>query len=475
MTASISPDPKASTPLGQGPAGVVPPRLEPASAPLPWYRQLKAFRTNALTAWSRQAYERDVIASSFLWRGRVLVNDPDAIRHVLIDNHPNYRRTPASIRIIRPLVGDGLFLSEGQRWRHQRQTLAPAFTPRAIPVLARHIADATREALAGVAARAEDGPVELVSFCQHLALDIAGRSMFSVEMSAHGAEMRRLIAHYAERLGRPYLLDFLLPASVPNLHDLARRRFQAEWMGLIETIMAERSRGAARSADTPRDLFDLLRAARDPETGAGIPAEELRDQVATMIVAGHETTALAIFWSLYLLALAPDIQEGVAREAAGIDLSRDGAALALPVLVLTRAVVQEALRLYPPAFILVREAIGEDLVGGVPVRPRDLVMVAPWVLHRHRKLWRDPDVFDPARFLPDAAPPDRFAYLPFGLGPRVCIGAQFALTEAVLVVAAMASAFRIGLPDHHPPVLPTAVITTQPDRAARFDLVRRTG
>ncbi|WP_211103788.1 cytochrome P450 [Skermanella pratensis] len=454
---------------------MIPPRLEPAPAPLPWYRQLKAFRTNALTAWSRQAYELDVMASSFLWRGRVLVSSPDGIRHVLVDNHGNYRRTPASIRVIRPLAGDGLLLSEGERWRHQRQTLAPAFTPRAIPVLVGHIAEATRDALAGIGARAMKGPVELVSFSQHLALDIAGRSMFSVEMSGHGAAMRRLIARYAERLGRPYLLDFLLPAAVPNLHDLARRRFRTEWMGLVETIMAERLKAPADVADKPRDLFDLMRAARDPGTGAEIPAGELRDQVATMIVAGHETTALAIFWSLYLLALAPDVQESVAREAAGLDLSAEGAALALPGLVMTRAVVQEALRLYPPAFVIVREAIGEGIVGGVPVRPGDLVMVSPWVLHRHRKLWRDPDAFDPGRFLPDAAPPGRFAYLPFGAGPRVCIGAQFALAEAVLVVAAMVSTFSLDLPKPHPPVMPTAVITTQPDRAVYFSMSRRAG
>jgi unspecific monooxygenase len=282
-----------------------------------------------------------------------------------------------------------------------------------------------------------------------------------------------LIARYAEKLGRPYLLDFLLPAGIPNLHDLARSRFRAEWVRLIEAIMSDR-REVPAADDAPRDLFDLMQTARDPQTGAGFTAGQLRDQVATMIIAGHETTAVAVFWSLYLLAMAPSVQERVAGEASGLDLGPDGAFQALPRLIHARAVVQEALRLYPPAFVIVREAIGQDTICGMRLRPGGLALVAPWVLHRHRKLWRNPDMFDPSRFLPDAEPPDRFAYLPFGVGPRVCIGAQFALTEATLVVATLASAFRIE-PAGPRPVLPCAVITTQPDHAAPFRLSPRHG
>jgi cytochrome P450 len=474
MAAFTKPGPDDHGSDGERPARIVPPWFDPPPEPLPWYRQLRAFRTNALKAWSRQAYEKDVVKASFLWRDRLLVNSPDAIRRVLVDNHANYRRTPASIRVIRPITGNGLFLSEGEQWRHQRQTLAPAFTPRTIPMLAAHIAAATRDALVRFDVHADAGPVGIVPFCQLLALDIAGRSMFSLEMASYGAAMRQMIARYGERLARPHLLDFLLPAAVPNLRDLARRRFQAEWMALIETMMRERRGASAGAVDKQLDLFDLMRAARDPETGVEIPAAQLRDQVATLIVAGHETTALAIFWSLYLLALAPPVQEGVAREAASLDLSPNGAAQSLTGLILTRAVVQETLRLYPPAFLIAREAVGEDILSDVRVPPGGLVLVAPWVLHRHRRLWQDPDAFDPRRFLPDAEPPDRFAYLPFGVGPRVCIGAQFAMAEAVLVVASLVSNYRIELDDRERPVIPTAIITTQPDHDVRFRLSRRT-
>jgi cytochrome P450 len=191
-----------------------------------------------------------------------------------------------------------------------------------------------------------------------------------------------------------------------------------------------------------------------------------------MIVAGHETTAVALFWSLYLLAGAPEIQERLAAEVAGIDLGPDAAAAALTGLVYTRAVVQEALRLYPPAFALGRMANRDDVAGDVPVKAGTIVLIAPWVLHRHRRLWTDPEVFDPSRFLPGAPPPDRFAYLPFGIGPRVCIGAQFALTEATLVLAALIQNFRVERADDIP-VTVRAIVTIQPERPPPFLLLPR--
>jgi unspecific monooxygenase len=275
---------------------------------------------------------------------------------------------------------------------------------------------------------------------------------------------------YGRGLGRPYVLDLLLPLAIPSPRDLPRALFRPGWMRLIDRLIAERRRLPTEEA--PRDLLDLLAAARDPETGATFSATQLRDQVATMLVAGHETTAVTLFWSLYLLAAAPAEQEKVAAEVAGLELGPEAAAETLPKLVQTRAVVSEALRLYPPAFVMVREAIGADTVGGVPITPGTLVMITPWVLHRHRRLWRDPDAFDPSRFLPGAPPIDRFAYLPFGAGPRVCVGAQFALTEATLVLATLVQNFRLTVETTRP-VLPVGVITTQPDHSPPFTLTPR--
>jgi unspecific monooxygenase len=241
-------------------------------------------------------------------------------------------------------------------------------------------------------------------------------------------------------------------------------------MALMHEIM--QARLAAPAADTPRDLFDLLLAARDPETGKGFSPDQLRDQVATLILAGHETTAVTLFWSLVLLCGAPDEQRRVAEEARGVEITPDNAMAMMPRLVRTRAVINETLRLYPPAFALAREAIAADRVGDNEIPRGTVLLIAPWVLHRHRKFWRDPDVFDPDRFMPEAPPPPRFAYLPFGAGPRVCVGAQFALTEATLVLAMLIREFEVTLDDPEP-VIPVAIVTTQPNHPPTFRLRSR--
>lgn len=429
----------------------------------------RALQNNALDLFVGEAFEDDVVHRRFLGRYQIILSRPAGIHRILVENPENYRRTAAGIRILRPLLGRGLLLSRGEEWKHQRRTVAPAFAPRTLPLLARHVASAATETIVRLDRRAGH-PVDLLSAMQFLALEIAGRSMFSLEMAQSGRELRSLIREYAVRLGRANLLDMLLPPEVPSPRDFARWWFRRRWLALMRRLIAARREQAGDGL--PRDLFDLLAAARDPESGAPMSSAQLADQVATMIVAGHETTAVALFWSLFLIASAPAVQERLAAETTGRDLGADGAAEALPALVYTRAVVHEALRLYPPAFTIARRAIAADVAGGVAVPARAIVLISPWVLHRHRRLWRDPERFDPERFLPGAPPPDRFAYLPFGIGPRVCVGAQFALTEATLVLAAMVQAFRIERADDAP-VIPRAVVTTQPDHSPPFLLSRR--
>jgi cytochrome P450 len=447
---------------------VAPPHPPIPAEELPFFAFLRAIRTNALTMWTEAAYQEDVLVRNVLGRSNMMLNAPDAIRRVLVDNPTNYRRSPASVRILRPMTGMGLLLSEGDDWRHQRRTIAPALAPRNMPMLARPIVACVQEALATLAVQAGDR-VDLLAAMQNLALEIAGRSMFSMEMLQYGPAMRRQLTEYGRRYAHPHLLDMVLPASIPTLRDLGRRRFQRAWMGLIEEIM--RARQAEPPAETPRDLFDLLLAARDPESGEGFSPTQLRDQIATMILAGHETTAVTLFWALVLLCGAPAEQRRVAEEARRVEITPDTAMDALSGLVHTRAVVSETLRLYPPAFTIVRQAIGPDRAGAVNIPRGSVLMIAPWVLGRHRRLWRDPDAFDPSRFLPGAPPIQRFANLPFGAGPRVCVGAQFALTEATLALAMLVREFEVSL-DEAPP-MPVAVVTTQPDHPPKFRLRRR--
>jgi cytochrome P450 len=403
----------------------------------------------------------------FLGRQQLMLNQPEAIRHVLLTNAGNYRRNAASRQVLGPILGDGLFLAEGDAWRHQRRTIAPALAPRTMPILARHVIAAcaeTETALAALTYR----PLELLPHLQRLALAIAGRSMFSLEMEGFGAELRALIMEYGLNYAQPGLFDLFMPGRLSTGLERGRARFREKWLEFLDRLIAARQ---ALPADDgrERDLFDLLATARDPETGEAFSHAQLRDEIATMILAGHETTAVTLFWSFYLAALYPDEQDVLAAEARATTLE---GAEALENLPHTRAHIDEALRLYPPAFLIVREAIAADELAGKPVAPGTVVTISPWLLHRHRQLWRNPDAYDPARFLPGAPPVDRFAYMPFGAGPRICVGASFALTEAVLVMARLLARFRVRLCGEGR-VLPRGLVTTQPDRVVRFELVPR--
>jgi len=425
--------------------------------------RMRLMRENPIATWGQRAYEEDVIKGRFFGRGSFILNTPDAIRHVLVDNYENYTRTPAGFRVLRPMLGQGVLVAEGRAWKYQRRTLAPAFTPRAVSMLIPHMVDVTDETIARLKTRCA-APVDLYGVMQHMTLEIAGRTMFSFGMQTHGATLRNFVMEYGERLARPHLLDLALPLSWPSPLDFARARFRKRWTRFIAMLMAER-RAAGKSGNAPpRDLFDLMEAARDPETGEGFSDEQLGDEVATMILAGHETTAIALFWSLYLLALDPAAQDAVAAEASSVGIAGTPEVERLKF---TRAVIDEAMRLYPPAFLVARAARGADTIIGMPIKPKDVILIAPWLLHRHEKLWRDPNAFVPQRFLPPSPPPDRFAYMPFGAGPRICIGAHFAQVEATLALAKLVGTFHVGLADRAP-VTPVAVVTTRPDRSPPF-------
>jgi cytochrome P450 len=449
-------------------APLVPPAPPRAPDNMTAFGRVMVMRKSAISAWSQRSYEEDIVRGRFFGRSSFVLNTPDSIRHVLVDNYENYVRTPAAIRVLRPILGEGLLIAEGRSWKHQRRTLSPAFTPRAVMPLIPHMLAATDQTIAKLRA-ARDAPVDLREAMQRMTLEIAGRTMFSFGMDRHGAALRDFVMEYGSNLARPHVFDLILPLSWPSPQDFARARFRKRWTQFVAMLMAERRAAGKQEGAPPSDLFDLMGAARDPETGEAFTDEQLGDQVATMILAGHETTATALFWSLYLLALDPATQEQLAAEVKAATV--DGA-LDIERLKFTRAVVDETMRLYPPAFLIARAAGAADTIAGMPVKKNDIVLIAPWLLHRHEKLWRDPTAFIPTRFMPPAPPPDRFAYLPFGVGARVCIGAHFALVEATLALAKLIGAFKVDLIDKAP-VMPVGVVTTQPDSSPMFRITPR--
>lgn len=446
---------------------IVPPTPPRAPDDMSFLGRLAVIKRNMIATWGQRAYEEDVIEGRFFFRNSFILNRPDAIRHVLLSNYENYSRTPAGIRMLRPVLGDGLLIAEGHSWTFQRRTLAPAFTPRATANLVPHMTAVLDETIAKLDAQTSE-PVDLREIMQRMTLEIAGRTMFSFGMDRHGPTLRNFVMEYGARLGRPYLLDMVLPLSWPSPMDFARARFRKRWTEFVAMLIAERREMGKKEGAPPRDLFDLMDEARDPETGKGFSDEQLVDEVATMILAGHETTATALFWALYLLALDPDTQEEIASETRGehldsmADIDRQK---------FTRAAIEETMRLYPPAFLIARAAREKDNAAGVEIGKGDIIIIAPWLLHRHEKLWDQPNAFIPKRFMSTEAP-DRFAYLPFGAGPRVCIGAPFAQAESVLALARLIGAFRVELADTSP-VIPLGVVTTQPDRSPLFRITRR--
>ncbi|SFU67983.1 Cytochrome P450 [Methylobacterium sp. 174MFSha1.1] len=455
----------SEAPFSLAAPGYVPP-APPLAERVGWLGLLGAFRRNTLEAFPRACLDAPAVPIPLPGGGRmVLLSTPAGARQVLLTGTEDFVRLPAGRRVIGPIAGRGLVLADGEAWRHQRKVLAPAFTPRTLPMMLRFVARSAEESCrrleAGLGA-----PADLRSEMQRVALDIATTSMFSLETGALGAEIRALVSGYLDRLGKPTVADFLLPPGWPTPSSPRRALFRRRWLRLVRAVLEARRQQDAGGA--PRDLFDLLIEAHGDAPGGLLP-----DEVGTLIVAGHETTASTLFWACTLLAREPGLQDALAGEAAGLDLSETGVAGALPSLRLAKAVAQETLRLYPPVYVIARRAARASVVEGAEIPAGSIVMIPTWVLHRNPRWWDRPEAFEPARFL-DRPEPDRFVYLPFGAGPRICIGAQLALAEATLVLARLARDFRLSLDDDRP-ILPVATTTVRPDHVPRFHLARRAG
>jgi cytochrome P450 len=276
--------------------------------------------------------------------------------------------------------------------------------------------------------------------------------------------LREIVGEYMHTVGRLFPTDVFLPESIPTPLRARRASFRQRWTRLIRSIIEVRRK--TTNTGSPRDLFDLLSDAH------GADREDLLvDEVSTMIVAGHETTALTLFWACTLLAQSKSWQGAVAAEARQLDLSVEGAADSLPKLELTRAVVEETLRLYSPAFMTGRLAKKTHEICGTRVPADSIILLPYWMLHRSRRWWSHPETFDPSRFL-HGAEPQRLTYLPFGVGRHVCIGAQLAMSEAVLATARLIQQFDVEMTSTRP-VLPVGTLSTRPDHSPTFVLRAR--
>ncbi len=427
-----------------------PPAPEPRATPPDLFGFLAAARSNPLDTWTKIHFEKPIVYGKGVM-GRVLVvNDPAAIRHVLLDNAANYRKDDLQRRVLAPGPGEGLLSAEGEDWRLLRRTLAPLFNPRTvtgfIPVM-----DAAAMRLVRRWKRREGRLVEATLDMTRVTLDVLERTIFTHGLDRDPDALGAAITRYFEAIGPIDPLDVLkMPDWIPRLAKIRARPAMRFFGEVVGELIEGRRAVLAAGGDAPRDLLTLLLEARDPETGAPLDDLSVRANIVTFIGAGHETTANALSWTLYLLARSPQVASRLAREVDSVLGDGPLTSADLARLVYTRAVLEESMRLYPPVPFMSRESLAADRIGGIRIPKGTLVTMAPWVLHRHRTLWSDPDIFDPERFMPPARDAiDRFAYLPFGAGPRVCIGQSFSMQEAMIVLARIVQSVDFAMPEGH--------------------------
>jgi cytochrome P450 len=424
-----------------------PPAPRPPAKRLGLLELLSTLKRNPLECWSAEFFREPVAKVRLPFADAFLVHDPTAIKRVLMDNAGNYRKDPIQRRILSKGLADGLLSAEGQRWEVQRRTLAPLFARRTVTSFTQAMRTAADRMAEKWTRLGPDATVDVSAEMTLITLDVLALTIFSDGISSDCEEFRTAMNAYFGVIGQISALDLLgVPALVPRPGRRHLRRTMAYFEGVIDDIIEARRRRLATLAedDVPNDLLTLLLRALDPSTGQPMSLAEVRSNILTFLSAGHETTANALTWSIFLLSQSPEWRARVQEEAAR-ELNGPVEGLA-DRLIVTRAVVEEALRLYPPIAALSRTAEQGDTFGAVKVKPGSLIVIAPYVLHRHELFWQQPDVFDPSRFMPDARRKiARFTYLPFGIGPRTCIGASFALQEATIVLATLVHRFDVRL------------------------------
>ena len=446
-------------------APIIPPAPKVHPTDLPGWRAILDFTRNAVSAWPQRAFELPIYARRIFGITGVLVNDPEGTRHVLTTNAANYVQSVPFIRMFRPLMGNGLLLATGETWRAQRRLLAPALTPASVGKLLPHFQIAANTFVESLAGHQE---VNLASAFQHAASDAVLRALFTLPDPVRRQRLAAKGAGYLAGPGAPNLFD----AFARTEHSWAwtqRRRnaYLKAWFDGIDEIIAERRRRGPGEQAT--DMLDLLIAARDPDTGDTLDDADIRDQCSTMIGAGFETTARLLFWACYLLCLDRVEQERLRAQVIAAPLGAIATLDDLRRWPAVREVLLETLRLYPPAPVMVRQALAADTILGIDVKPGELVFISPWVIHRHRAYWEQPTAFMPLRFRGKAMPWTSGTFMAFGGGPRICIGAAFAMAEAEIMLATLLSRYRISLVDTAP-VLPLGRGTLMPSHEPRFRL-----
>ena len=389
----------------------------------------------------------DVVRIRFLFWPTYLVHHPDGVKHVLQENQRNYSKDLYPYRMLKPFLGQGLVTNDGESWLQQRRLMQPAFHRKRVAAFGTLITSATVSLLdqwhwyAG-----RDQPVDVAAEMLRLTLRIAGQALFNVDLSTETEVVGQAVAT-VNRLLSEYLSAPFPPLSIPTPRSHRLQAARRTLDRVVHEIIAQRRQ---QNSDTG-DLLSMLLLAREEETGQGMHDQQVRDEVMTLLIAGHETVATALTWAWYLLSQHPEIEQRLHHELDEVLGGHLPTVEHLTSLSYTRMVTEEVLRLYPPAWIFARKAIAADQIGGYFIPAKSMIVLSPYMTHRHAAFWEDAEVFDPERFAPGRTiGRPHYAYFPFGGGPRVCIGNNFALMEIQLVLATLAQHYRLRPVPGHP-------------------------
>jgi cytochrome P450 len=456
---------------GAGAAPAVAGRTRPPGPPEHWlYGSALAIRRDPL-GYGLDMFRQygNVVSSRFLIWPQYMVFHPSDVKRVLQEHHQQYSKDTYLFKFLRPVVGLGLFTNDGQSWLHQRRLMQPAFHRQHLAAFATIMTGAAAELLEGwhTAAR-EERPLDISREMTRLTLRVVGQALFSVDLTDEADSVSQAFTALLTPLS-DYLFNPVPPLGVPTPRNRRIHRSMRDLDSVVHGIIA------ARRSEGQNDLVTMLLAARDAETGKGMSDKQVRDEVMTLLLAGHETTANLLTWTWYLLAQHPEAERRLRAELAQVLGGRIPTVEDLPRLTYTTMVLEESLRLYPPAVGFNRKALAEDELGGYRVPANTLIWLSPHVTHRHPEFWDDPEAFDPERFAPErvAARP-HFAYFPFGGGPRQCIGNNFAMMETQLVLATIAQRYQLRLVPGHP-VEPQVLLAMRPRDGLLMTLDARPG
>ncbi len=439
----------------------VPDAPPPPAQPLGMVRGLIQMTRNPIKVWPRMMYEQPYHGVRWLGRRFHYFRTPAHIKALLLDHADVFEKSPFQRRLLTPATGEGLLTSEGDHWKFQRRAASPAFRIDALRALVPAFTTSAQDTVARIREAAPGERIDVMAQMQQATLDVILETILGGSDPGFSHDkVAGAVSDYVAALGRPDMLDmFNVPGWIPRPWAAhGRRAAETLKASAVDAIERRRASGEERN-----DLLGLLLAARDPETGKGLSDIELRDNVVTFIGAGHETTALALTYALYLIANAPGIQNRLVAEVREACGDAPVSAQMLDAMPFHEQVIKEAMRLYPPVAIIDRMANRDITIGDIEVKEGDLGFALIWVMHRHKLLWERPEAFDPDRFSPErSAGRDRHQFIPFGAGPRICIGMKFAYMEAVAILATLVRDLRF-LPDPDYTLHPNIRITLRPE------------